>query len=46
MGNGVGKDVEVGQEIAWLRNNKEIILANLDSHRGVLREQCVSEDWH
>lgn len=26
--NGVGKDWRVGKEIAWLRNNKDRILAN------------------
>lgn len=28
MGNGIGKGLEVGKEIAWLRNNKDTILGN------------------
>lgn len=47
MGNGVGKGLEVGKEIAWLKNNQETILAkSQDSHRGVLRDQFGSKDWN
>lgn len=35
----VGNGLEMGQEVGWLRNNKDTILTkSQDCHRGVLRK--------